>query len=615
MQEWIATQTIVLSIILGSFGILLSDKLKIPGIVIYFAMGIIFGQNLLGVIRPDMLENGLTIIITVFVSIILFEGGASLDIKHISSLRYVLVKQIIISIIIIMAAGYFSARYLAGLSWELSLIFSSIIVVTGPTVIKPIIRQLPLENKVKMFLNGESVLIDAVGAILTVAILEFTLSTQIIGITLKNFLLSLISGLISGVAAGFSAKYILCKTKLFEPASHSYFVLAFVFLSYFVSELIISESGLMAVVITGIILGAIDYKIKEKILNFKDQLSRIIISVLFILLSAGFNLNYLAGFFTKGLIIIFLLIIIRFIIIFLSTYGESFSFNEKIFISWMGPRGIIALSLASIAAIKLRDKGIEQAYTVEILVFMVISVTVVLQGLSAKWIARKLNILVKGDKNIIILGINDITLFIAEEWKKRGNNALLIDTNKKKCSLAEEKGLSFREGNAIDKFTYWGIEVDEYNTALSATDNNEINIIFCRFMKENFGFDNIYAVLNEKATNELSEIIKNDNIKPAFDSLRYSNTNNSRFGFLSKLVGYFTGSDHNISKLTITNPEFLRHNPGAYPFLEGFSFLFVVRNITELYLYHDAFKFELNDEIHVISKFEDMSSLQSLLSA
>ncbi|HPJ43889.1 MAG TPA: cation:proton antiporter, partial [Spirochaetota bacterium] len=152
-------QTILLSIILGSAGIVLSDKFRIPGILFYFAMGIIAGPGVTGILNPQSLGNGLSIMITVFVIIILFEGGLSLDIKQLATLKSVFVKEITLAVIVTVTVGYISARFIAGLPWEISIIFASLVVVTGPTVIKPVLRYIALSNKVKNFLNGESVLI------------------------------------------------------------------------------------------------------------------------------------------------------------------------------------------------------------------------------------------------------------------------------------------------------------------------------------------------------------------------------------------------------------------------------------------------------------------------
>lgn len=612
MIESTVIQTIMFSIILGSAGIVLSEKFRIPGILFYFAMGILSGPGFTGLVNPGMLGNGLTVMITVFVAIILFEGGLSLDIKQIKLLRSVLFKDIVLSVIVMVSAGFVSARYILGLSWEISLIFSTLIVVTGPTVVKPVIRHIALGSRVKNFLNGEAVLIDAVGAILAIVTLEFVLARHEIILSIAGFAGSLFAGAVIGILSGFIIKYIICETKIIPSKSNSFFTLGFVFLAYIISDEVIPESGLLTVVIIGLILSTMDYREKKKIQSFKDQVTRIVTSILFVLLSANFDVRHIEQYLAEGLAVVFIIILARFPVVFLSTMKEGFNFKEKFFMSWIGPRGIIALSVASIAAFKLKAAGVEKAETIEILVFMLISVTVFLQGLSAKWIAEKLNILVKGDRNLIILGVNNISLMIADKWSTGGTDVLFVDSSKKNCQLAEKRGFACCEGNALDPATYSGVEIDDFTSAFAASDNNEINVIFCRFLKENFGIKNLFTVLNEKANEELSEIIKNENIKSAFGVRNNGDSSLSWDGFLSRLKDRFSLKKQQLQLFQITCKEFIKNNAGEYPLPDGVTIFIVVRNGVEKYLYHDAFELHLNDEIYVMASSESFDQLESL---
>ncbi|HPX91257.1 MAG TPA: sodium:proton antiporter, partial [Spirochaetota bacterium] len=537
MFEGIAVQTIIFSIIFGAIGIAFSDKFKIPGILLFFFMGILFSPNFLDIINPSALGQGLNIMIAIFVIIILFEGGMSLNMRHVRSLWMPLFKDISLSIIVMICVGFFAARFIVGLPWEVSIVFSSIIIVTGPTVIKPIIRYIPLDSKVKNFLNGESVLIDAVGAILTIIVLQFVLTSNELSHSILGFIRSLFIGVVSGVLFGLFIRLFINKTKILTPANNGFLVLAVVFISYIASEILQPESGLLTVVIVGLILSTIDFKYRDNIFNFIEQITRIFISILFVLLAANFNLKNVTTYLVDGSIIIGLIILSRFIIIFLSTAKSTFTFREKIFISWLGPRGIVALSIASIAGIKLSAAGVENAHAIETLVFMLISVTVLLQGMSATWVAEKLKIVKKGDGNIIILGVNNISLAIAEKWRDDKTDVIFIDSNKKNCKLAEQKGFPCSEGNGLEPVTYSSILMDNYTSALATSENNEINVLFCSFLKENFGIENLYTILNEKASVELAEMMDYKDIKLAFVARNRKEENLSVEGFLSKLKG------------------------------------------------------------------------------
>lgn len=608
-------RTIIFTIILGSFGIVLSDKFRIPGIIFYFAMGITAGPGFAGLLHPGSLGNGLSIMITVFVIIILFEGGFSLNIKHIKSLQAVLLREIILSAIIMMCVAFLSARYIAGLRWEVSLIFASIAVVTGPTVIKPVLRYIPVNNRVKNFLNGEAVLIDAVGAILAIVTLDFVLTRHEIVISIAGFTGALAAGIFSGLLFGFVTHYILCRTKLILKAGSSFFVLGSVFLSYICPELVVPESGLLAVVITGVALSTMNYRMKESILDFKDQITRIVTSILFVLLSASFDLRHFTEYLPGGLLVVLIIIIARFPTVFLSTWNENFTVKEKIFMSWLGPRGIIALSVASIAAIKLKAAGMENAFMLEILVFMLISVTVILQGMTAGALAGRLGILIKGDRNLIILNVNSVSLMLAEKWQNDNATVLFVDSSSRNCRLAEKREFACCEGNALDPATYAGIEMDNYTSVLAASDNSEINVLFCMFLKNNFGISNLYTILNEKANGELSEIIHNENIKLAFGAQGKNDENFTWDGFLTRLKDVFSLKKQELNWYQIDNKNFINNTPGTYPFPKGVTVFFVERDGRDRYIYHSSFTLHMNDKICLMAAPAIIEKIKPLLNS
>jgi len=597
-------RTVITTLIAGSSSIVLSDRFKFPAIILYFFCGISLGPYGIGLIRPGSLGEGLNILITLFVCIILFEGGLSLNISRLKSIKLYLTRQIALTIAITTTLSWIAARHIAGLPADLALIFASLTVVTGPTVIKPIIRYLPLRSHVKTFLNGEAVIIDAVGAVLAITMIEYFVSQQVLGLTILSFILSIVIGVTVGSVSGLFIKLLLIKTPAIPAPSRSIFTLGMLFLVFYISELLSSESGLMAVAVFGIVLSTIDYKNKEQLLSFKEQISRIVISFLFILLSAKFNITRLSEVMIVGIIVVGIIIIARFLAIFTSTIGSMFSIEERFFMGWVGPRGIIALSVASIAGIKLKSAGVHNTEIIEILIFMLISATVLLQGLSSRLGARKLGILVEGDKNIIILGINPTTIGMALHWQKYQNEVLLIDSKITKCMLAEKEGLSFLHGNGLAPGTYSGIEIDQFSSVLAASENNEINVLFCRFLKETFGISNLYVLLTEKAGEELSEIIEAEGIKTACIGIKVSGS----ISFISAIKEYFSIKKPVIMDITINNASFLQNNPGEYPIPENIFILFVARSGKNCYIYNESFKLEINDTLYIVANNNVSSS-------
>ncbi len=587
------------SIITGTICMVAADLMKIPAILLYFTAGILLGPYSLHLIDPGSLGEGLNVLITVFVSLILFEGGLSLNFNQVRRIKLPLIRQIALTTVFTFAAGWLSERYIAGLSAEISLVFASLTIVTGPTVIKPITRHIPLRRSVDTMLNGEAVLIDAVGAVLAIIVLEYVISQRFIGNPVMSFAGSIACGIACGAVFGVLTRSAF-KLKSLSSSPRNILIIGLILMLYYIAETLFRESGLMAVVTYGVFLSRVEYRVKKKILGFKEQVSRTTIGILFILLSANFNLRYLSEHFAAGLVVVAVLIAVRFPVVLLSTHGADFSIRERLFIGWIGPRGIVALAVASIAGMKLAGAGVENARVVELLVFLLISTTVLIQGLSARRLAEMLGITTGGDRNLIILGINRITLALAREWQQNQNDVFFIDSDARQCELAAKEGFPYAAGNALDPSVYEGVDLEHFTSVLAASRNNEINILFCKFVKENYGISNLYTVLTEKATVELSEIIQTDGISPAFGRHETGESAGSRLmrTFLS-LIRADAGK-YATFRTAVTNPDMLRSNPGEFTLPAGVMVLFVVRN-RNCFIYHNDFRFERDDTAVLIT--------------
>ncbi len=588
--------TILATLVAGSVCIALAEKTKTPAIIYYFAAGLLLGKHAAGLIDPASLGGGLMLIISLFVSIILFEGGFTLNLPDLKQINRCLWRHMALMVLVMFPLGFLAAHYIAGLGVELSLVFGSLTVVTGPTVIKPILRHIPLRNRVSTFLNGEAVIIDAIGAVLAIVVLDYIIAKSGIQFTLLRFLLSLAVGAASGALFGLAMRFILAGTRLLPDSVKSIFIIGMVFLNFGVSERIAPESGLMSVAVFGIALSTIDYKSKERILSFKEQISRLIIAILFILISARIDLSSLSGIIGSGLLAAVLLVLARFPIVFLSTMGDKFSARERIFMGWVGPRGIIALAVASVAVFKLGEAGFSNAETVELLVFVLIALTVSTQGLSAGMMARRLGILVHGDRNMLILGVNDVSLTLADYWRKKGHDVLFVDSSKKNGLLAAEKGYRWLPGNGLSPQTYAGIEMDGFQSAFAASTNHEINVLFCRFIKDNYGIARLYSLVSVGADEELFEITRDADIK----TITLRELLDKKSNITGMLIGLFIKKKFFVHELRLTGERMLRDGPGSYQLPQGYHPLCVMRG-EDCYLYYSGFRLERDDELVFIS--------------
>jgi len=258
MEHNTALITILSTLVAGSVCIAISEKTKTPAILYYFVVGLLLGKHAAGLIDPSTLGDGLMLVISLFVSIILFEGGFSLNLLDLKQINRCLRRQMLLMVLIMFPLGFLAARYIAGLGPELSLVFGSLTVVTGPTVIKPILRHIPLHNRVSTFLNGEAVIIDAIGAVLAIVVLDYIIAKSEIQFTLLRFLLSLAVGAASGVAFGLVIRFVIARTRMLPDSVKSIFIIGMVFLSFGISERIAPESGLMSVAVFGITMSTID---------------------------------------------------------------------------------------------------------------------------------------------------------------------------------------------------------------------------------------------------------------------------------------------------------------------------------------------------------------------
>lgn len=516
MENQIMLTTVLVTLITGTASLCIAEKFNFPAIILYLISGLSFGPFFFNIIRPASLGSGLNLMITLFVSIILFEGGFSLNFKGLVQMRKTVVRQLLFGTALTMTVSFCAAIFILGLSIKAALVFASLTIVTGPTVVKPILQKVPVSSKLKILLNAESVLIDVIGALLSIITLEFAIFNLPPIRFVLTFGLSLLIGGSIGTTAGLLLRSVFSRTEWIPEKSQSILVLSFVFLIYFLSNLLFQESGLTAVLAFGIVLSTLEYRKKNTILEFKDQITRIVISILFILLAAGFDLRLVSSHLKESFLIVLAIILVRFPVVFLSTWKSGLSLREKLFAGWFGPRGIIALSMASIAAVKLSSAGIGDGRYVESLIFMVIICTVVLQGLSAPFLAGLLKITSIGDKNLMILGINDLTLALASAWTAGKREVLMIDSDPKNIERAADKGFRYLEGNCLDSRLYENIDMEQYTSVLSASENTETNLLFLRWIKDSYGISNLYTILDAEANQRLSSIIKNDQIRIAF---------------------------------------------------------------------------------------------------
>jgi NhaP-type Na+/H+ or K+/H+ antiporter len=337
--------------------------------------------------------------VSLAIGIILFEGGLTLKRGEILNVSNVIVKLISVAVIITFVGAGVAAHFIFGLSWKISLLFSALIIVTGPTVITPILRNIPLKRDVAAILKWEGILIDPIGALFAVLVFEFInagAGAEYSSKALIGFGKVVLFGFSFGFTFAHGLSYLI-KKKIIPHYLLNVVTLATVLGVFVLADIFAQESGLLAVVVMGVIMGNINLPNLKDLLYFKESLSVLLISILFILLAANINYEDLLLVYNHKSLYLFITIVfvIRPLGVFLSSIDSNLKLNEKIFISWVGPRGIVAAGIASLFGIKLVNKGVEGAEYITPLVFLIVLGTVLLNATTARPFAKLVGVFLK----------------------------------------------------------------------------------------------------------------------------------------------------------------------------------------------------------------------------
>jgi len=477
--------TISIAFAAGMLAQTIAHHVRLPGIVLYLFTGFVLGPDVLNIIHPESLGGGLQIIVGFSVAVILFEGGMSLRISRIRRERRSIQRIITIGAFISAVGGYLAVSMLLGWEWRTSLLFGTLIVVTGPTVITPLLRRLKLKLSVSTILETEGILLDAIGAIVAAVMLEIVLSPGDIafGKGVINIITRLSVGVLFGVASGYLLGFILKSNSFIPEGLSNVFILSMVFVIFQGSNYFTHESGIVAVTIAGFVVGNQRKNEHTDLKHFKESITVMLIGMLFVLLAADVRLSEIRALGVEAIFIVAILIlIVRPLAIFTSTKGTRLDLNQKLLISAIAPRGIVVAAIASLVAIELNKKGYDGSQ-LRAMVFVVITVTVLLSGLAGGIIANILGLRRKANNGWVILGAHEIGRLLAKTLMEFGEEVICIDSSPKHCLLAEEEGIRSINKNVLEEGALLRAEIDTRKGVIGLTENEEINFLFAQKAK------------------------------------------------------------------------------------------------------------------------------------
>ncbi|MCW5958699.1 MAG: cation:proton antiporter [Pyrinomonadaceae bacterium] len=487
--------TLVFVLLVGTSSQIFAERIRLPATGPLLLAGLIFGPDILGLIQPELLKEGFSLIVKMSVAIVVFEGGLLLNIYDLKHTSRAVAGLTTVGLLITTILGGCLAHYLLGISWEISILFGALISVTGPTVITPILQKVLVNRRVRSTLESESVIADAFGVILAAIIFTAITNKGDWTYVATQGIKTIAAGAVAGVLV---ALYIWLISNRFHllPAKFSRLViLGSALFAYTVAELFAHESGVMAAAIAGIAIGSLDIPHKEVVEEFKGDLASIAISAVFILLAASLRLEDLADIGWRGVLIVALIMLaVRPVRVFLSTYGSELQRNEKFFISFLGPRGIVAASVATLFALELPQFGYVEGKKMVALVFAVILGTVLVEGTAAGWLARIFKVM---PKLSIIIGADETARILAEKLVGAGESVSIIDTDEDNCAEAKKlKGVNVYCADATNIDVLKKVGADNNKVVIVATPSDKVNILISQVIRSNFNDTRIVARAN-----------------------------------------------------------------------------------------------------------------------
>lgn len=496
-------------LVLGIGAQWLAWRLRLPSILLLLLFGFLAGP-ITGFIRPDNLFGELLFpLVSISVAVILFEGGLTLRMAELPKAGSVIFRLISVGALTTWVVTAAAAHYILNLDRALAILLGAILIVTGPTVIGPLLRQIRPKGQTSPILKWEGILIDPVGAVLAVLVFEAILSgnfAQAPGVIFGGVLQTSLIGIIFGFLG--AAVMIIFLRRYWIPDHLQNGVSLLLAVAMFaISNELHPESGLLTVTLMGIMLANQKWVSIKHIVEFKENLRVLLIGSLFIILAARIQLTDVAALGWQGLLFLAVLIVIaRPLSVLLSTWRSDLNLKEKLFLSWMAPRGIVAASVASIFAFELVEAGNAEAQQLITATFLVIVGTVSLYGLTAGPLALRLGLSEQDPQGVLFIGAHNLARAMAAALQKQGFRTLLIDTNQNNVDLSHEAGLPACLGDAISEELVDESDLTGIGRSVALTSNSDVNSLSALHFTEIFGRAEVYQLPTKNNAEPQDEI-------------------------------------------------------------------------------------------------------------
>lgn len=459
--------------------------LQVSAIVVLLIGGVIAGPQVLGIVNPSDLGSGLSTIISLAVAIILFEGGLTLDLKGYRSASKEICRVLTIGVLVTWIGSTLLIWMLFRFDPAFCFLAASLVIVTGPTVIGPLLHRIRVRERLHHILHWEGVLIDPIGVFIALLCYEFCVSTD--GshqVVVTEFLMRFFAGAMFGMAFGFLLDLVMRRGWIRQDHTNI-FVLSMAMLNFGLADLVISESGLLSVTVAGLVLGSRKTPQLRSIVSYKVELKDFLIGLLFILLAANLDLAAFLDYGWKiAAVVLGIMLLVRPLNIFFSMYGSTLGVKDKLFLSWIAPRGIVAASMASLFTLQLKQLGVEEATFLETFTYSVIAGTVLAQGMTAGMVGGLLGVLRPVASGWIIVGANPVGRKVASFLKAQDIPVVVIDTNARDVRVAMREGHTALSEDAMLMAPDAHPQLYSCGNVIALTPNPDLNRMLCRRWSE-----------------------------------------------------------------------------------------------------------------------------------
>jgi len=504
---------------LGVAAQLVADWLQIPSVAFLLVAGVFVGPQAFGLVDPAIFgQTGLQAIVGLSVGIIVFEGAFHLTVERIREASREALGLVTIGAFVSLVGTAVAVKVVFGTTWPVAVLVGSLLIATGPTVITPIMQVVPVRERVAAALETEGIINDVTAAILAVATFEFVIASQSSPVVVvEAFVARLVVGHIVGVAVGGGIALLLQRQNLSaDNATQNarVVVLTAALLAYALGSMWLSEAGIAAAAVAGIVLGNADLPHEEEIADFKGGITLFVLSFVFIVLAAQLSLGDLRALGIGGLVVVIVVVaLVRPLGVFLSTLGGRLTVRERMFVGAMGPRGIVPASVATLFAIELRPDNPEAATVLVGTVFLVIFATVMFQGGLARHFAQALDIL---PMQTLIVGAGRVGRELATRYESRGEEVVLIDKDVDTVERVRADGHRVVHGDATNANVLEEAGADRASVVVAATADDDVNLLVAQLATTRFDVDTVVARANQPNNVEAFEDLDVETISAGF---------------------------------------------------------------------------------------------------